>query len=729
MAANPHDYFEPEDGGNQDWSEVIRDRLFHSWIIFKRLWWIIFLCAAVGVGFQAFKEVKKQKQYVSQARMMVQGQLAIPESSSYREEWANFFGTQTELMLSPRIKERAEKRVRALHPNLVPAPVGITAQQQPETSIFLLQGIGPSADYTQAFLEATIQEYLNFRKELRSGKSENALLTLSEELAAIEEQMEANEIAKVEFQKVNNLVFVEEQKNSAGSNLAKLNNQLAELKTQLSLLDSLDPEKMVAPGSSLSITETQSYIQSAMMAASEDFQETEQKLSRLKAELEAFEKNLKPKHPKIIKLKRDIERTENLLEIYVTQAVRDLKDDREALRAQIKNLDLVIDEWESIALENSRKLAEFEMLLSRQSRLKAIHEQLLNRIQSVDLNISVGQETLGVLENATPASLVRSSLVASLIKGFVFGALAGIGIVWFIGMLDNRIISPEDLVRRFDVPIVGVIPIQHKEDGGYVGLLKPADTRQIFVEACRNLRSSLLLKEREKEGAHVYVMTSAIPGEGKSTVSSNLAMEIALVRSKVLLIDADLRRGHLNKFLGAMQSPGFYELLDDKATLDEAIQETGSDHLDFIATGSNRSGFGDLLFSSRFKEIMDELRKRYDYIILDSAPVLATDDATLFSGIADSVLFVVRSNFTQARQVKSAIEHFELRRIQPAGFIVNALDVRQPHYYYYKYDEYYGGESSSKKKGKKGKTGKKRMRTRPPMPESEGDYLEPPPEP
>jgi tyrosine-protein kinase Etk/Wzc len=188
----------------------------------------------------------------------------------------------------------------------------------------------------------------------------------------------------------------------------------------------------------------------------------------------------------------------------------------------------------------------------------------------------------------------------------------------------------------------------------------------------------------------VFMVTSAIPSEGKSTVAANLGVAIAFTASRTLVIDADLRRGHLDAQFGLKKKPGLSEYLMGQASLDEVVQHTHMAELDFISAGNYPERPGELLLSTRMETLVDILRKRYDYVICDTAPILATDDTTGFSVKGDSVLFVIRSAQTQTRQVVASLDRLKQRGANISGFILNCVDTQGADYYYYKkYNDYY----------------------------------------
>jgi polysaccharide biosynthesis transport protein len=155
--------------------------------------------------------------FVSNARMMVSGKISLPEGSVYSEELANFFGTQVELMRSGEVRQRAVARLAATQPELQPVSVALEISQLPQTTIFVLRALGAAPEYTQKLLDAVMMEYIAAKKEMRSEKSETTQSAIIDELSRIEREIKSGEDALLEFQKQNNVGFLQEEGNIAGN--------------------------------------------------------------------------------------------------------------------------------------------------------------------------------------------------------------------------------------------------------------------------------------------------------------------------------------------------------------------------------------------------------------------------------------------------------------------------------------------------------------------------------
>ena len=410
----------------------------------------------------------------------------------------------------------------------------------------------------------------------------------------------------------------------------------------------------------------------------------------LKADLEEFSFYLKPKHPKIITLKDQVERAANQLKILRRQAFERIGERKQVVDSLIKNLNQEIEIWEGTALENGQLIAEFERLQSRLGRSQAAYARNQESLRAIDTDQNLQQETISVLEDARPARPYGRGTLMGLVQGAVIGGFLAGGILFLLASLDNRILSASELSVQFSEQLLGAIPYEanHGGDADSI-LLRKDDDRYVFAEACRNMRTSVFFMGDDGVKPSVFAVTSAIPSEGKSTVSANLAVALSFSHSKVLLIDADLRRGRLHKLFDLNARRGLTGILEGELSLDEAVQQTTYDHLDFVSIGGHPDHPAELLLSDSMPKLIAEAREKYDFIIFDTAPILATDDTTSFAGQMDALLFTIRCAHTQIRQVKPAMARLRERNITISGLILNYVDTSQPGYYYYRYSEYY----------------------------------------
>ncbi len=659
-----------------------------------RRWWILLLTTCLGVFAAAWIIYQAPNAFLSTSKMIVPGKLNLSQSPIYREDSDNFYGTQIQLMKSDQVRAGAEALVRATHPGMRPVKIELDVSQRPRTSIFELEAIGSSPDYTRAYLDAVMQKYLDVKKGMRENEGSHLTTAITEQLVQVEKELRKGEDEMLEYQKENNIGLLQGEGNSAAAYLVKLNQQYASLKTEydlLSLLDldqNLEREETLKPtdnGASPTDGET---MPMADYGPESEYLKARQAVQLLKAQRDTLSKDLRPRHPKIVKLNDEIMQQEKLIALYRQDAVEKLDTRRKSIGKQMENLKTNIGEWEKKALDLSQRLAQFNRIKDKVDRQKTLYDRLTNSLKDINVSQVVDPgDQVAIMEKATPPISVRPGLVKSLLVGLVFGLFAGVVILILLDRIDDRMASFTEFQHYFRENILGQIP--REKTKGAVTLLQPDDARHIFAESYRNVRSSIFFMPYEGPRPKTFLITSAVPNEGKSTISSNLAITMALSGAKTLLIDGDLRRGNLREAFEIQSKIGFAEVLKQEVNWREVVVPTSLPSLFVLPRGSTLSQPSEHLLRESTDAFLKDIYNHYDYIIIDSSPVLAADDTTSLAPKIDATLVVVRLAYTSARLTKKALELLYDRQVNVPGVILNYVDTSLPEYYYYQYAEYY----------------------------------------
>jgi capsular exopolysaccharide synthesis family protein len=680
------------------WTAAFITRLHRYKSLFLRRWWIPVLTTCLGLFVEAFLIYQMPPSYLSASKMMLAGKLNIAQGAVYSEDSVNFYGTQIQLMQSAEVKHSAESLVRSAHPELQPVPVEITVLQKPRTSIFDLAAVGSAPDYTQAYLNAVMQKYLDFKRGMREDRGHEITTGITEQLIQVEKDLRNGEDEMLEFQKQNNIGFIQEQGNSAAQYLVKLNQQYAQLKTEYDLLNLLDLDQNLDRAQSKADAASGQGSDNQGMPFSDvgpegDYLKAKQQIQLLKAERETLAKDLRPNHPKILKLNDEITKQDKLIQLFRADTLEKLKTRRESIGKQMENLQANIKEWEAKALDLSQRLAQFNRIKGKVDRLKTLYDRLTNNLKEIDVSQVVGgEDQVSIMEMATAPVSVRPGLIKSLLIGFGIGALAGLAILILLDRIDDRMASFSEFQHHFSENILGQVPKEKTK--GKVDLLQPDDARHVFAESYRNIRSSIFFMPYDGPRPKSFLVTSAVPSEGKSTVSANLAITMALSGARTLLIDCDLRRGALRETFGISSKIGFSEVLKQEVNWREVVVPTAYETLFVLPRGKTLSQPSEHLLRDSTEALLKEIYQHYDYIIIDSSPVLAADDTTSLAPKIDATIFVVRLSYTSARLTKKALELLYGRQVNIPGVILNFVDTSLPEYYYYQYSEYYSTPTS-----------------------------------
>lgn len=285
---------------------------------------------------------------------------------------------------------------------------------------------------------------------------------------------------------------------------------------------------------------------------------------------------------------------------------------------------------------------------------------------------------------------VKPNKPLNITLGVIFGLLMGIGLAFFIEYLDTSVKTIDDVERIFQAPVLGVIPQN-------IGYLLEEGVESKHAEAYRVLRTNLLFSRRD-EKLNTIVIVSAGAGEGKSTTTINLSTVFAQAGNRVLIIDSDLRRPTLHKLFKVANNLGLTNYLLKQNTLPEIIQTTGVTNLDFMPSGKLPNSSMGILGSAQMKEMIGELKQRYDFIFFDSPPILGVSDASILASEVDLVMQVIQYRRYPQPMTIRAKQMIEKVGGNFVGIVLNNINMSQDEgYYYYSgyYHDYYYSRSAS----------------------------------
>jgi capsular exopolysaccharide synthesis family protein len=525
---------------------------------------------------------------------------------------------------------------------------------------------------------------------MRASVSDDTLASLTGKLLEQEKSLKNDQETLHEFKKENNVSVLQEVTSAAGVYLAKLKSQMAELRMEETVLKLLTDNEKVLPQTAIAegkaaadASDSKAATAAAGQAAPPDYQAAKQQAQWLKLQRDEWSEFMRPEHPKMIKLNEEIAKLEKLVEFFRDQGRDQLISGLEHLRLKINATEETIKDWEGRVVDANSRMTEFDKLRINVARSQALYDQLLRLLQNVDVNKNIDQESMTVLQRATlPIEQERLSLRLA-VAGAV-GLFLGLGMLVLWERRDDRLFSLTEFRQQFEEPVVCQVPrVSRTWRKGATGMVNQMDLHSLFAESFRHLHSSLILGSQPRS----VLVTSAVSGEGKSTVAINLAVTAAMNGSRVLLIDADIHRGRMHELLEVGASPGLAECQGENAAGDLPVVLTRVNNLWLMPCGGHSPGDASFLNSAMLEELT-QLYREYDLVVVDSAPVFAGDDALRLGQTVDGVLLVIRSAYSRAGAITRILEQLYQRRAKVLGFVLNGVDDNVDHCHRYRQKEY-----------------------------------------
>jgi succinoglycan biosynthesis transport protein ExoP len=417
-----------------------------------------------------------------------------------------------------------------------------------------------------------------------------------------------------------------------------------------------------------------------------------------------------PNFPKVQRLQTQLKEVDDSIEKEKQKILAVLESDYREAHQRETMLSQALDVQKAEANQMAGKLVEYNILKREAEGNKALYDGLMTKFKETAISQSLRSSNIRVVDPAMiPSTPARPAKARNVTLAFLVGLVGGIGLALFREYLDNTVKTPDDVETLARLPSLAVVP----QFAGLNGTAKKQGLLQGFAagnghekrielvaqhlpksqmsEAFRALRTSILLSQADHP-PQVILVTSALPREGKTTAAANLAVTLAQLGDRTVLVDADLRKPGVGRLLnlGSGKYAGLSSYLAGVSSLDlVTVPHPAIPNLAAIPTGPLPPNPADLLSSHKLADAIAELRTKYKFIVIDSPPVMAATDAVILSVQTDGVLLVVRSGetpkeaFTRTRDLLSSV------KCRILGVVLNAVDSNAPDYYYsYRYYPY-----------------------------------------
>jgi capsular exopolysaccharide synthesis family protein len=353
-----------------------------------------------------------------------------------------------------------------------------------------------------------------------------------------------------------------------------------------------------------------------------------------------------------------------------------LRNNQEAHKA------LAVQEDASLRLD--RYGVEYDNLSRELEVNTTLLNEILARMGETSASGTIQTQNARVVDRATPPRKPTISGIILIALGIFGGAGMGVGCAFFVAFIDDRVKSAFDIESVVGLPLLGVVPHMKGESIQEKATVVVNDTDRLVSEAFRSIYASLRLK-KESKAAKCLLVTSTIPGEGKSFVVTNLALAFAAHGGKTIIVDCDLRRPSVYRSLELENKRGVIDVVAGRSTVEQAIVHSKFPGLDALPTGGRAHNPTQVLNDPKFEHLIANLRTRYDHIFLDTPPLAAVSDALMLMPLTDGCIFALCFNKVRRKAAQFCAHKILETNVPCFGAVLNNLNLNVSGYYYSQY--------------------------------------------
>lgn len=706
--------------------------------------WLVVLGLVVGLAVAVFFHKQSPPLYRSTAQVLVDKKLSdMPVVSSNDANYQDYLATHMELIRSPLIVRRAIQK-----PEVQNLPVFASQGADPMgaiisslsvsrgakdsmgnyTNILHLSCRGPDAEYCGVVLKAVIDGYTEFLEETYRNVSDDTAKLIMQARDILDKDLAKKKADYYAFRKSSDLLrkgkesisIHRERLLNIESKRAALHLRRAELQGKLTAI-----EKAIKNGNHNLLAALLDQRTSESFGARSPASTLEDQLYPLLVQQKTLEELYGPDHPQVIDVRNKIDLTRKLHARSTVEAGKEenpasagvwgpvglykesLKRDLGDIDEQEQFLSSLFTQEEEKARKQFHDESRDEDFQSDIANTQALYNDIIKKLDQVNLIKDSGGYAVQIVSAPGPGERVDPNLMLAVTIGMLFGSVAGLGLAYLVDLADQSFRTPEEIRHRLGLPVIGHIPMlspeakgdRHEIDGEVLdpilySLFEPTSPE---AEAFRGVRTSLYFSTRG-EGHQVIQVTSPDKADGKTTLAANLAISMAQSGKRIILIDADFRRPCLHKLFGLTATVGLASVIAEGTELKDAIQESAASGLSVLPCGPLPPNPADLLTSPRLKEVLDVLREQYDFVIIDTPPLLAVTDPMVVAPRVDGVLLTIRLSKNGRPHAERAKEILGSLGAKILGVVVNGVE-RGTGYSAYRYADGYAYGYGPEKEG------------------------------
>ena len=673
----------------QDYLLILRERVWYIVLVFA----LVFSAAAIYTFtriplFQSVASVQvfRRDQVVMQVQSVGDNEIRSAED----------LNTQVKVLESFTIVQRVSERLTGEDLKQFLAPYkkeGASDPVSPAEIIFKNRKIVPvrlslvlQVQYTHPdkFVAAKvanlfIDEYISYNSRLRIEDSMKAVDDLKERAEQQKKKVEELAINLQAYREKNKLVSLDQRKDIVTEKLKALNAYVTQTTSRLNEAEirwNQVQERKANPAQLLDLP----FVSNQQLIG-----QMVQQIASQKIVIAQLRDHYRDKHPKMMEALNSLAQTEKELSRAIDSTAAMVEADFQTSKRNDTEARANLARQETESLELDRFAVEYSNL----ERDLGINEHLLNnilsRMRETSMSSTIETQSARVVDRAAPALKPASpNIPLNLALGFLGGLALGTAFAFFVAYVDDRVKSSFDIESVVGLPLIGIIPeIKRMEQPEKAQIVVNNQDKQV-VESFLTLHSSLRLKDESKRAQSILV-TSTIPGEGKTFTTTNLALTFAAHGEKVAIVDCDLRKPNIHKSFRLENLKGVIDVCAGTQTLDQVTIKGVHPNLDVIPAGGRAKNPTQILNSKNFELMLSDLRKRYDRVFIDTPPLAAVSDALIILPLVDGSLFTIFFNRVRRKAAQFSARKLLEVNVPCFGAVLNGLNLAVSGYYYAQY--------------------------------------------
>jgi polysaccharide biosynthesis transport protein len=708
--------------------------LYDYLLILRKHQWLILSFLVAVVTIVSIATFRMKPVYSSSAKIEIDRENSnispFPgaDSYDYMMDLDNYIETQARILTSETLALQTIRRMQlsndtsseainlgSLENQKLPPEVGaflgaLSVRRIPNTRLMEVGFESTDPKLAAEILNAHLKNYMYQNMRSRSESTKLATSMLQDELTELSTKVRQSEDALIAYERANQIWNVDDKSdksNVATERLGDLNRQLTEAQS-----DTLKKQALYEFAKTGNVDSVPQLRENGLL----------QQLQTRRADLSVLYTDsvnqYGPNYPKVQRIQAQLKEIDDQMARTRKGILAQLESEYREANQHEELLARVLDQQKVEVNAMSEKMIQYNILKREAEANKSLYDSLQTKLKEAQISSGLRSENVRIIDPAmVPSYPIRPAKTRNIALAFLVGLVGGIGLALLREYLDNTVKTPDDVENLTRLPSLAVVPafgegvladkragfLRAGSSNGHekrIELVAQHLPKSQMSEAFRALRTSILLSQPDHP-PQVILVTSALPREGKTTAAANLAVTLAQLGDKTVLVDADLRKPGVGRLLnlGTGKYAGLSSYLAGVSSLDlVTVPHPAIENLAAIPTGPLPPNPADLLSSHRLTDAITELRKKYKFIVIDSPPIMAATDAVVLSVQTDGVLLVVRSGETPKEAFARTRDLLTSVKCHILGVVLNAVDSSAPDYYYsYRYYPYsygYGPQES-----------------------------------